>query len=74
MTRPAFPSVLPDAGAGAPRTLEDVIAELRRVAIWALDAGHPIAAARIATTADLLAAEAWPPRPPRPAYQGDRTD
>jgi hypothetical protein len=62
----------PDASgldADQPRTLEAVITALRRLAVAALDAGEPIAAARIASTADRLDAEAWPPNPPRPEHR-----
>ena len=73
---------LPDAGAvgaaspdtsthsdGKPVTLDGVLAELRRLALVALDAGHPMAAAQIASTADRLEAEIWPSLPPRPDYR-----
>ena len=49
-------------------TLEAVLGELRRLAVLALDAGHPLAAARIATTADRVEAEARRDLPPRPRY------
>lgn len=49
-------------------SLETILAELRRLAIGALDGGHPVVAARIAAVADQVEAAAWPPRPPRPRY------
>ncbi len=49
-------------------SLESILAALRRLAITALDGGHPLVAARIAATADQLEASAWPARPPRPSY------
>ncbi len=60
---PALASTTPE-----PLTLEGVVSELRRLALAALDAGHPLAAAEIAGTADRLEARAWPARPPRPNY------
>jgi hypothetical protein len=48
-------------------TLEEVVAGLRRLAMVALDAGHPLVAAQIASTADRVEAETWP-LPPRPRY------
>ncbi|NKC32357.1 hypothetical protein [Falsiroseomonas selenitidurans] len=51
-------------GAGS---LESILAALRALAVQALDAGHPLAAVRIAGTADRLEAEAWP-LPSRPGY------
>jgi hypothetical protein len=62
-----IPTGRPDA-AVVPRTLEGVLAELRRLAVVALDAGHPLAAAQIATTADRVEANAWPSLPARPSY------
>ena len=56
-----------EAAVAAP-TLEAVLGELRRLAILALDAGHPLAAAQIATTADRVEAEARRDLPPRPRY------
>lgn len=53
-------------------TLDSVLGELRRLAILALDAGHPLAAAQIATTADRVEAEARQDLPPRPNYAGRR--
>lgn len=53
----------------ASRSLASILAELRRLAVAALDSGHPLAAARIAGTADLLEAESLS-RPPRPSYPG----
>jgi hypothetical protein len=51
------------------RSLASILAELRRLAVAALDSGHPLAAARIAGTADLLEADSLS-RPPRPSYPG----
>jgi hypothetical protein len=48
--------------------LEDVVAALRRLAVAALDAGHPLSAARIASTADVVEAEAGV-LPARPRYR-----
>ena len=59
---------LPDAAAAATPSIEMVLGELRRLAILALDAGHPLAAAQIATTADRVEAEARRDLPPRPRY------
>ena len=69
-TAPAAPppTPVPDA---AP-TLDTVLSELRRLAILALDTGHPLAAARIATTADRVEAEARRDLPPRPTYASPR--
>ena len=53
-------------------SLETILAELRRLAIGALDGGHPVVAARIAAVADQVEAAAWPPRPPRPRYGAGR--
>lgn len=53
-------------------SLETILAELRRLAIGALDGGHPLVAAKIAATADQVEAAAWPPRPPRPRYGAGR--
>ncbi len=50
------------------RTLREVVVELRRLAVVALDAGHPVAAAQIAGTADRLDASLWRGLPPRPDY------
>jgi hypothetical protein len=51
--------------------LETILAELRRLAVAALDGGHPVVAARIAAAADQVEADSWPVRlrytPPRPA-------
>jgi len=84
MRRPAAESVdvdrLPDdalptiaasedaAAAAAAPSLDLVLSELRRLAILALDAGHPLAAAQIATTADRVEAEARRNLPRRPTY------
>lgn len=79
MLRPAAESIDPERPSGdaapagpavAAPTLEAVLGELRRLAILALDAGHPLAAARIATTADRVEAEARRDLPPRPRYGG----
>ncbi|MGG5811895.1 hypothetical protein [Falsiroseomonas sp. CW058] len=67
MSDPQHPAA-PVADPPAP-TLEGVVAALRRLAITALDAGHPMAAAQIAGTADRVEAEAWPPLPARPDYR-----
>jgi hypothetical protein len=55
--------------APAAPTLDTVLGELRRLAILALDAGHPLAAAQIATTADRVEAEARKDLPQRPSYR-----
>jgi hypothetical protein len=55
-----------------PRSLEAIVAALRRLALDALNAGEPLAAARIAATADRIDAEAWPESPPRPGYRRPR--
>ncbi|NGM21648.1 hypothetical protein G3576_16615 [Roseomonas stagni] len=62
----------PVAPATAPASLESILAELRRLALAALDGGHPLAAARIAATADQVEAATWPARPPRPHYGARR--
>jgi len=49
-------------------TLENILADLRRLAITALDGGHPLLAAKIASTADEVEVATWPPRPPRTRY------
>lgn len=54
--------------AAAPEGLGGVVAELRVVAVRALDAGYPLVAARIAGMADRVEAEAWKPAPARPRY------
>jgi hypothetical protein len=54
-------------GLGGARSLILILASLRQLAVEALDAGHPVAAAQIAGTADRLEAQAWP-LPPRPSY------
>ncbi len=56
----------------SPPSLESILADLRRLAIGALDGGHPLIAARIAATADQVEAATWPLRPVRPRYAGDR--
>jgi len=59
---------VPDRTALKIATLESVVSELRRAAITALDAGHPLVAAEIAGMADRVEARAWPSRWPRPNY------
>ncbi len=51
-------------------TLDQVVAALRRLAVAALDAGFPLPAAHIASTADRVEVEAIRALPPRPGYQG----
>ena len=51
-----------------PPGVEGIIASLRELAVSALDAGHPMIAARIAGTADRVEAEAMMRLPPRPDY------
>ncbi|MBU8543369.1 MULTISPECIES: hypothetical protein [Roseomonadaceae] len=51
------------------RSLASILAELRQLALVALDSGHPLAAARIAGTADLLEVDSLS-LPPRPSYRG----
>jgi hypothetical protein len=53
----------PPAPLGATLALSAIVAELRRLAVAALDAGHPLAAAEIAGAADRLEIRGWPPRP-----------
>ncbi len=68
---PEEPEAAPAAPAAAraePVSLETLVDELRRLALLALDGGHPMAAAQIASTADRLQAEVWPDRPQRPDY------
>ena len=65
--RPSGEAVPAGAAVAAP-TLDMVLSELRRLAILALDAGHPLAAAQIATTADRVEAEARRNLPRRPTY------
>lgn len=48
--------------------LEGIIASLRSLAVDALDAGYPLAAAQIASSADRLEADAFRRLPPRPRY------
>lgn len=48
--------------------LEEIVAALRRLAVAALDAGHPVAAAQIAGTADRVEIEAVRSLPQRPSY------
>ncbi len=55
----ALPSII-----GESRALDAVVAALRQLAVSALDAGEPLAAARIAATADRIEAEAVPELPP----------
>ena len=47
-------------------SLETILAELRRLAIGALDGGHPVVAARMPPCGPGRGAS-WP-RPPRPRY------
>ena len=65
-------SVAPKTAPSGPgRGLAAILADLRFLAVEALDAGHPLAAAQIASTADRLDAQlqaelqlgALPPRP-----------
>jgi hypothetical protein len=61
----------PDPGdqpGSATSGLEEIIGALRRLAVAALDAGHPIAAAQIAGTADRVEVEAVRDLPQRPGY------
>ncbi|MBU8537034.1 hypothetical protein [Falsiroseomonas tokyonensis] len=58
--------LLPAPPAG--ESLATILARLRQLAVAALDAGHPLAAAQIAGTADRLEAETWP-LPARPDYR-----
>ena len=51
-----------------PPSVEGIVASLRELAVTALDAGHPMIAARIAGTADRVEAEALLALPPRPDY------
>jgi hypothetical protein len=53
-----------------PLTLDQVVAGLRRLAVAALDAGFPVPAAQIASTADRVEVEASRTLPPRPGYPG----
>lgn len=57
----------PEAPA-APEGIGGVVADLRKVAVRALDAGYPLVAAQIAGMADRVEAEAWKPAPTRPRY------
>ena len=66
MTEPDPP---PTATQAPPRTLEEVVASLRRLAVAALDAGEPMAAVRIAGLADQLEAETLRGLPRRPDYR-----
>jgi hypothetical protein len=56
--------------ADVPLTLDQVVAGLRRLAVAALDAGFPVPAAQIASTADRVEVEASRVLPPRPGYPG----
>jgi hypothetical protein len=53
-----------------PLTLDQVVTGLRRLAVAALDAGFPLPAAQIASTADRVEVEAGRALPPRPDYPG----
>ncbi|WP_439596677.1 hypothetical protein [Falsiroseomonas sp.] len=65
-TQPDLAETLPAPPAG--ESLAAILARLRQLAVAALDAGHPLAAAQMAGLADRLEAETWP-LPARPDYK-----
>ena len=62
------PAVSARTAATEPMTLEGIVSALRQLAVKALDAGHPVAAAQVAGAADRVEAQLWPRLPQRPGY------
>ena len=68
MQSPTGTTELASETAFRPRSMAAILADLRALAVEALDSGHPLAAAQLAGVADRLQVTMLTDRPPRPSF------